>query len=59
MRMLDVPYESCVHRVIVLSILPSLRVGALLAHTELTMIALIGIILLITLNKNEFVEKSI
>jgi len=44
-------YESYVHPVTILSTLPSAGVGALLAllafHTELTVIALIGIILLI------------
>jgi multidrug efflux pump len=46
-------YESYVHPVTILSTLPSAGVGALLAllafHTELTVIALIGIILLIGL----------
>jgi hydrophobe/amphiphile efflux-1 (HAE1) family protein len=44
-------YESYIHPVTILSTLPSAGVGALLAllafHTELTVIALIGIILLI------------
>jgi multidrug efflux pump subunit AcrB len=48
---LGVLYESYIHPVTILSTLPSAGVGALLAllafHTELTVIALIGIILLI------------
>ncbi len=48
-------YESYVHPVTILSTLPSAGVGALLAllafHTELTVIALIGIILLIGIVK--------
>ena len=44
-------YESYIHPVTILSTLPSAGVGALLAllvsHTELTVIALIGIVLLI------------
>jgi hydrophobe/amphiphile efflux-1 (HAE1) family protein len=54
---LGILYESYVHPVTILSTLPSAGVGALLAllafHTELTVIALIGIILLIGIvNKN-------
>src|ERR1700686_3770368 len=48
---LGVLYESYIHPVTILSTLPSAGVGALLSllvfHTELTVIALIGIILLI------------
>ncbi len=48
-------YESYIHPVTILSTLPSAGVGALLAllafHTELTVIALIGIILLIGIVK--------
>src|SRR5882672_875098 len=48
---LGILYESYIHPVTILSTLPSAGVGALLAlsvfHTELTVIALIGIILLI------------
>jgi hydrophobe/amphiphile efflux-1 (HAE1) family protein len=54
---LGILYESYIHPVTILSTLPSAGVGALLAllvfHTELTVIALIGIILLIGIvNKN-------
>jgi multidrug efflux pump len=52
---LGILYESYVHPVTILSTLPSAGVGALLAllltHTELTVIAVIGIILLIGLVK--------
>jgi multidrug efflux pump len=52
---LGVLYESYVHPVTILSTLPSAGVGALLAlmltHTELTVIAIIGIILLIGIVK--------
>jgi multidrug efflux pump len=52
---LGILYESYIHPVTILSTLPSAGVGALLAllitHTELTVIALIGIILLIGLVK--------
>jgi multidrug efflux pump len=52
---LGVLYESYVHPVTILSTLPSAGVGALLAllafHTELSVIALIGIILLIGIVK--------
>ena len=52
---LGVLYESYIHPVTILSTLPSAGVGALLAllafHTELTVIALIGIILLIGIVK--------
>jgi multidrug efflux pump len=48
-------YESFIHPITILSTLPSAGVGALLAllitHTEMSMIALIGIILLIGLVK--------
>jgi hydrophobe/amphiphile efflux-1 (HAE1) family protein len=48
-------YESYIHPITILSTLPSAGVGALLAllvtHTELTIIALIGIILLIGIVK--------
>jgi multidrug efflux pump len=48
-------YESCIHPITILSTLPSAGVGALLAlllcHTELSIIAIIGIILLIGLVK--------
>jgi multidrug efflux pump len=48
-------YESWIHPITILSTLPSAGVGALLAllltHTELTIIALIGIILLIGIVK--------
>jgi hydrophobe/amphiphile efflux-1 (HAE1) family protein len=52
---LGVLYESWIHPITILSTLPSAGVGALLAllvtHTELTIIALIGIILLIGIVK--------
>ena len=52
---LGILYESYIHPVTILSTLPSAGVGALLAllltHTELTVIAIIGIILLIGLVK--------
>ncbi len=52
---LGVLYESFVHPITILSTLPSAGVGALLAllltHTELSVIALIGIILLIGIVK--------
>ncbi len=52
---LGVLYESYIHPITILSTLPSAGVGALLAlmltHTELTIIAVIGIILLIGLVK--------
>jgi multidrug efflux pump len=52
---LGILYESYIHPVTILSTLPSAGVGALLAllltHTELSIIALIGIILLIGLVK--------
>jgi multidrug efflux pump len=52
---LGILYESYVHPVTILSTLPSAGVGALLAlllsHTELTVIAVIGIILLIGIVK--------
>jgi len=52
---LGVLYESYIHPVTILSTLPSAGVGALLAllafHTELTVIALIGIVLLIGIVK--------
>ena len=53
--MLGILYESYVHPVTILSTLPSAGVGALLAlmltHTDLSVIAMIGIILLIGLVK--------
>ncbi len=53
--MLGVLYESYIHPITILSTLPSAGVGALLAlmltHTDLSMIAMIGIILLIGLVK--------
>jgi multidrug efflux pump subunit AcrB len=52
---LGILYESYIHPVTILSTLPSAGVGALLAllafHTELSVIALIGIILLIGIVK--------
>ncbi len=52
---LGILYESYIHPVTILSTLPSAGVGAVLAlmitHTELTVIALIGIILLIGIVK--------
>jgi multidrug efflux pump len=52
---LGILYESYIHPITILSTLPSAGVGALLAllltHTELSIIALIGIILLIGLVK--------
>jgi multidrug efflux pump len=52
---LGVLYESYIHPITILSTLPSAGVGAVLAlllfHTELTLIAVIGIILLIGLVK--------
>jgi multidrug efflux pump len=48
-------YESCMHPITILSTLPSAGVGALLAlmlwHTDLSIIAMIGIILLIGIVK--------
>jgi multidrug efflux pump subunit AcrB len=53
--MLGVLYESYIHPITILSTLPSAGVGALLAliltHTDLSVIAMIGIILLIGLVK--------
>ena len=53
--MLGVLYESYIHPITILSTLPSAGVGAMLAllitHTELTVIATIGIILLIGIVK--------
>jgi multidrug efflux pump len=52
---LGILYESYIHPVTILSTLPSAGVGALLAlficHTELSIIAMIGVILLIGLVK--------
>jgi multidrug efflux pump len=52
---LGILYESLIHPVTILSTLPSAGIGALLAllmtHTDLTIIALIGIILLIGIVK--------
>jgi len=52
---LGILYENCIHPITILSTLPSADVGALLAllifHTELSVIALIGIILLIGIVK--------
>jgi len=52
---LGILYESVIHPITILSTLPSAGVGALLAllltHNELTVIALIGIILLIGIVK--------
>jgi multidrug efflux pump len=52
---LGILYESYIHPITILSTIPSAGVGALLAlqltHTELSMIALIGIILLIGIVK--------
>ena len=52
---LGVLYESCIHPITILSTLPSAGVGALVAlmlfHTELSVIALIGIILLVGIVK--------
>jgi multidrug efflux pump len=52
---LGILYESYIHPVTILSTLPSAGIGALLAliltHTELTVIAIIGIILLIGIVK--------
>ncbi len=52
---LGILYESVIHPITILSTLPSAGVGALLAllltHTDLTVIALIGIILLIGIVK--------
>jgi multidrug efflux pump len=48
-------YESCIHPITILSTIPSAGVGALLAlmmfHTELSIIAMIGVILLIGIVK--------
>ena len=53
--MLGILYESYIHPITILSTLPSAGVGALLAlmltHTELSVIAMIGIILLIGIVK--------
>ena len=53
--MLGILYESYIHPITILSTLPSAGVGALLAlmltHTDLTVIAIIGIILLIGIVK--------
>src|SRR5208283_3874552 len=52
---LGILYESFIHPVTILSTIPSAGVGALLAltltHTDLTIIAIIGIILLIGIVK--------
>ncbi len=52
---LGILYESLIHPITILSTLPSAGVGAILAliltHTELTLIALIGVILLIGIVK--------
>jgi multidrug efflux pump subunit AcrB len=52
---LGILYESCIHPITILSTLPSAGIGALLAllitRTELTIIALVGIILLIGIVK--------
>ena len=52
---LGILYESCIHPITILSTLPSAGVGAVLAlmvfHTDLTVIALIGIVLLIGIVK--------
>ncbi len=52
---LGILYESCIHPITILSTLPSAGAGAILAlmitHTELSVIALIGIILLIGIVK--------
>ena len=52
---LGVLYESCIHPLTILSTLPSAGLGALLAlrffHTDLSLIAMIGIILLIGIVK--------
>ena len=52
---LGILYESCIHPITILSTLPSASVGALLAllftHTDLSIIAIIGIILLIGIVK--------
>jgi multidrug efflux pump len=52
---LGVLYESCIHPITILSTLPSAGVGALLAlmlfHADLSVIALIGIILLVGIVK--------
>jgi multidrug efflux pump len=52
---LGILYESCIHPMTILSTLPSAGIGALLAlmitRTELTIIALVGIILLIGIVK--------
>ncbi len=48
-------YESCIHPITILSTIPSAGVGALMAlmmfHTELSIIAMIGVILLIGIVK--------
>ena len=53
--MLGILYESYIHPITILSTLPSAGVGALLAlmltHTDLSIIAIIGIILLIGIVK--------
>src|SRR5258708_32580490 len=52
---LGILYESLVHPITILSTLPSAGVGALLApklfHTEFTLIAVIGVVLLIGMLK--------
>jgi len=52
---LGILYESCIHPITILSTLPSAGVGAMLAllmwHTDLSIIAMIGIILLIGIVK--------
>jgi multidrug efflux pump len=52
---LAILYESCIHPITIISSLPAASVGALLAlqftHTELSIIAIIGIILLIGIVK--------
>ena len=53
--MLGILYESYIHPITILSTLPSASVGAVLAlmicHTELSVIAIIGILLLIGIVK--------
>ncbi len=60
---LGILYESYIHPVTILSTLPSAGVGALLAlmltHTDLSIIAMIGIILLIGIVKKNAILMSI
>jgi Cu/Ag efflux pump CusA len=59
---LGILYESCIHPITILSTLPSAGVGALVAlmlfHADLSVIALIGIILLVGIVKKNAIRRS-